>query len=114
LDLEALLAGAQPTPKLHELPRFPAVKRDVSLVLKESTRYEAIEKILGGLSLADLEKAEHVTTYRGKPLEKETKSVTVTLVFRAADRTLQSADVDSAVERFVNAAKSELGAVLRV
>jgi phenylalanyl-tRNA synthetase beta chain len=53
-----------------------------------------------------LEKGQYVTTYRGKPLEKGTKSVTVTLVFRAPDRTLTGEEVESAVQKVVEAAKA--------
>ncbi|MEO6436018.1 MAG: hypothetical protein ABIP55_09680, partial [Tepidisphaeraceae bacterium] len=113
LDLPALLAGTQHVPQLRPLPRFPAVRRDLSLIVKEATRYDAIEAIVRKLSLADLEALEFVTTYRGKPLEKGQKSVTITLVFRSPTTTLTSEAVEASVQRVIEAAKSDLGAALR-
>lgn len=113
LELPPLLEGAQHVPQLHPLPRFPAVRRDLSLVVAEAVRYERIEAVLRGLNLPDLEAVEYVTTFRGGPLEKGTKSVTVSLVFRSAQRTLASEEVDAAVARAVEAAGRELGATLR-
>ncbi len=55
-----------------------------------------------------------VTTYRSKPLEKGTKSVPVTLVFRSAEKSLTSEAVDGSVSRFVEAARAGVGATLRV
>ena len=54
-----------------------------------------------------------MTTYRGKPLEKGTKSVTITLVFRSPAETLTSEQVEASVGRVVEAAKRDLGATLR-
>ena len=114
LEIPPLLAGAQHVPQLHPLPRFPSVRRDLSLVLPESTRYEQLESLISEVKPANLEAVEYVTTYRGKPLESGSKSVTVTLVFRSATATLTSDAVEEAVQRVVEAAKEKgCGASLR-
>lgn len=113
LELSPLLAGAQHVPQLHPLPRFPAVRRDLSLVLPEATRYEQLESVVRDVKPDHLEAVEYVTTYRGKPLETGSKSVTVTLVFRSPTTTLTSEAVEGAVEKVIGAAKTSLGAVLR-
>jgi phenylalanyl-tRNA synthetase beta chain len=114
LELPPLLAGAQHVPQLHPLPRFPAVRRDLSLVVAESSRYEQLEGLIRELKITDLESVEYVTTYRGKPLDAGQKSVTVTLVFRSASGTLTSEAVESSVQRVVESAKEKLNATLRV
>jgi len=113
LDLLPLLKYAQHVPQLHPLPRYPAVRRDVSLIVAEAVTYRQIETLLGGLGLANLEQVEYVTTYRGRPLEKGTKSVTFQLVFRSAEGTLTSQQVDGAVRRAIDAAGKHLGATVR-
>ena len=60
-----------------------------------------------------LEDLEYVTTYRGKPLEKGRKSVTITLVFRSPTETLTGEAVEASVQRVVEAAKRDLNATLR-
>jgi phenylalanyl-tRNA synthetase beta chain len=113
LDLPVMLRGAQHVPQLHPLPRFPAVRRDVSFVLAEGIAFEQVEAVVHGVRPADLEGVEYVTTYRGKPLESGVKSVTVTLVFRSATTTLTSEAVESAVQKVIEAARDKLGATLR-
>lgn len=113
LDLPPLLAGTQHVPQLQPLPKFPAVRRDLSLVVPEATRFEAVRSLVAAQRLESLESVEYVTTYRGKPLEKGSKSVTVTLVFRSLTGTLTGEQADSAVARVVEAAKSSLGAAIR-
>ena len=113
LELSALLDGARHVPQLRPLPRFPAVRRDVSLVLPEATRYEQVDATIHTVAPADLEAVEYVTTYRGKPLEAGTKSVTVALVFRSPTTTLTGEAVESAVQLVTDAARQQLGATLR-
>jgi phenylalanyl-tRNA synthetase beta chain len=113
LELSELLAGAQHVPQLRPLPRFPAIRRDISLIVSEPTRYQQLETLVRGLNLENLEEVEYVTTYRGKPLEKGTKSVTITLIFRSASGTLTSEQVEASVQRVIATAREQLGATLR-
>jgi phenylalanyl-tRNA synthetase beta chain len=113
LRLDALLAGMKHVPQLRPLPRFPAIRRDLSLVVPESTTFAAIESALRKANPEGLESLEYVTTYRGKPLEKGQKSVTVTLVFRSESATLTSEQVEPVVQRAIDSAKQTLGATLR-
>lgn len=113
LWLEPLIAGFVATPTLTPLPRFPAVRRDLSLLVKESVAFAQIESLVGELRLDALEAVEFVTTYRGKPLEKGQKSVTIALSFRKPDGTLTGGEVDDRIARVTAAAGEKLGATLR-
>lgn len=113
LLLDPLLDGAQHVPQLVPLPKFPAVRRDLSLVVSETVRYGAIDGLIRSLRLPHLEAVDYVTTYRGKPLEPGTQSVTVTLVFRSETSTLTSDAVDSAIATVVEQARARLNATVR-
>ncbi len=113
LEMSALLSGAQRVPQLQPLPKYPPVRRDLSLVVSESTRYEALESLIREERPQWLEGLEYITTYRGKPLEKGSKSVTVTLIFRSPDVTLTGEQVESSVQGIVSAARQKLNATLR-
>ena len=105
---------APSTCRVDPLPRYPAVRRDLSLVVPETTRYEQVESVILAAKPTDLETVEYVTTYRGKPLDTGSKSVTVTLVFRSDRTTLTSEAVETAVQNVVTAAAKELAATLRI
>ena len=113
LEMNALVELAQHVPQLAPLPKFPAVRRDVSLIVAESVKFAQLERLVRSLNLEYLEGLEYVTTYRGKPLEKGTKSVTITLVFRSPMSTLTSEQVEGSVQRVVETAKQQVGATLR-
>ena len=107
LEMAPLVAGAQLVPQLRPLPEFPAAPRDLSLVVAESVRYEQVESLIRSVNPESLEEIRFVTTYRGKPLEKGTKSVTVALVFRSSQRTLTGEEVESQVQKVVGAATAQ-------
>ena len=113
LELAPLIAGAQLVPQLQPLPRFPAIRRDLSLIVPETTCFEQIAAVVAQSKPDMLEDLEYVTTYRGKPLDRGQKSVTITLVFRSPMTTLTSDEVETSVQRVVDVAKRELGAALR-
>jgi len=113
LEVAELLRGVQHVPQLQPLPRYPAVERDVSLVLEESIRFAKVQALIESLKLPWLQSVRHVTTYRGKPLARGTKSVTVALSFRSPEATLTAQDVDPSMQRLVEAAGQQLGATLR-
>jgi phenylalanyl-tRNA synthetase beta chain len=114
LELSVLLDGARPVRQLKPLPRFPSVDRDLSLIVAEGVEYASIETAIAALKLPDLESIEYVTTYRGKPLEKGTKSVSLRLIFRSATTTLTSAQVEDSMKKAAEACREKLGAVQRV
>jgi phenylalanyl-tRNA synthetase beta chain len=114
LELEPLIAGAQWMPQVRDLPKFPSVKRDLSLVVAERVRYEEIEAIVRELKLQSLEGVQYVTTYRGKQIGPGSKSVTIELLFRSDTGTLTSEAVEGSVQRVVGAAREKVGATLRV
>jgi len=113
LLLEPLLAGARQIPKLEPLPRFPAIERDLSLVVAEDVSFAALQDLVWRCKPAHLESVQFVTTYRGKPLTGGTKSVTLKLTFRDPQKTLTNEAADAAVSGVVSAAKSNLAATLR-
>jgi phenylalanyl-tRNA synthetase beta chain len=114
LDLASIIEKSRTVVPLKPLPRFPSVRRDLSVVVAESVPYAQLKRIVDESRPADLESVEYVTTYRGKPLDPATKSLTLTLVFRSPATTLTGEAVEAAVGKVVEAIASQAGGKLRV
>ncbi len=117
---EVLLDSWLETPadavRVLPLPKFPAVERDLSILLPRATPYAAIEKTLLGAKAPHLQSVGLKDVFvdaTGVKLAADQRSVTVTLTFRDEGRTLTSEEVDRVVETLRDHAKAELGAVFR-
>jgi phenylalanyl-tRNA synthetase beta chain len=113
LDLDALLAGYPPRRNARQLPRFPGIERDLSVVVAEEVRWSQVHQHVLQTQPALLEEVRFIGTYRGKPVPPGRKSVTFRMVFRDPASTLRHEQVDPQVHAVVEALKQELGAELR-
>ena len=113
LDLDALLGLYPPRGKVEPLPAFPAIERDLSLVVDEAVTWGRLESLVEAASLEHFESLGFVGTFRSEQVGAGRKSVTARLRFRLPDGTLRHEDVDPQVKRVVELATSELGATLR-
>lgn len=114
LSLEALIALYPPRALVRELPKYPAIERDLSLVVDEQTAWARCEAAVRAVAPAHwLEGLEFVGAYRGKPLDAGKKSLTMRLAFRDPSRTLRNEELDEPMTRVMDAARKDLGAQIR-
>ena len=97
--LEPLLARGREERVFRELPKFPAVVRDVALVVEESVRHGDILAALEKSRNKFLVRVELFDIYRGNSVPTGKKSMAYSLTFRAPDRTLTDAEVNAAHEQ---------------
>lgn len=113
LDLEQLLALHASSIKVKQLPKFPAIKRDLSLLVNEDVVWADIEAGVNKKAPAELEELQFVDIFRGKSIPEGKKSVTLSLWFRDADGTLTHETVDGFQAEILKSLTDSLGAELR-
>ncbi len=113
VELDPLIAMFPPKVLVEALPAYPAIQRDLSLIVDEATPWAAVESFVKGQKPALMESLSFVTAYRGKPLDAGKKSVTLRVLFRDPARTLTHDEVTPQMDRLVDAARRELGADVR-
>lgn len=113
LNFDSLLELEPETIKAKPLPKFPAIVRDLSLIVDEQVQWEKLERIISSKAPQGLEEIKFEGIYRGKPIAAGKKSVTVSLRFRDEDGTLQHQTVDNWQNDIVSALADQIGAELR-
>jgi phenylalanyl-tRNA synthetase beta chain len=105
--------GAEIRAQFHPIPATPPVERDLALILPAGVTAGRVERQMQMIAGRLLESVLAFDEYRGAGLSPGRRSVAFHLTFRAADRTLRDAEVDTAVAAVVTALEKELDVHLR-
>lgn len=113
INLQTLLEAFRPMGEMKPLPRFPAVQRDLALVMEEGV---AVGPLMADMRRAAgklLESMELFDVYRGAQVAAGNKSVAFSLTFRASDRTLTDEEVQAAMDKVTRVCAEKHGATVR-
>ena len=106
LDMPVILEMATFDRKYTGIARFPAVTRDISMVVPKHILAGQIESMLIQRGGKNLESCRLFDIYEGVQIKSGYKSMTYSVVFRAKDRTLEEADITSAMKKIWNGLES--------
>ena len=112
LDMPKILPLTSYDRKYSGIAKFPAVTRDISMVVPRAILAGEIEKMISQRGGKILESFELFDIYEGEQIDKEHKSMAYSLTFRDKTKTLQDDDVNSAMKKIMNGLES-LGIELR-
>ncbi|MCU0642775.1 MAG: phenylalanine--tRNA ligase subunit beta [bacterium] len=113
LDITTLFQNYTWDKKFHPIPRYPATKRDISLLIDEQIPIQKVEEVIKLAGNQFLKSARLFDYYKGKQVSQNKKSLTFSLIFFSTDRTLTEKEVDSELESIIQSLKSTLNAQLR-
>jgi len=113
LNLDQLLARRNATKSFKPLPQFPAIRRDVAMLVAEGVTHETVLEVVKRARPANLESVELFDVFRGKNIPAGQKSMAYAFTYRHAARTLTDAEVNAAHEELVLQFKQSLPATVR-
>ena len=117
-EVDAAALAQREVPAYAEISRFPAVTRDLALVLKQSVAAQEVIDTLNAEKRANpicgsMQAIVLFDEYRGKGLESDEKSLAFRFTMQDTQRTLQDEHVDAAMAAFIAAVQKKHGARLR-
>ncbi|HOQ15772.1 MAG TPA: phenylalanine--tRNA ligase subunit beta [Defluviitaleaceae bacterium] len=113
IDVSSLVEEADLERVYKPLPKYPAVSRDIAMLVKDEIPVKDIENIIRQRGGKILESYSLFDVYKGKQIQEGYKSVAYSITFRAQDRTLTEEEVNKAMQKIINGLESNLGAHLR-
>ncbi|ADO71916.1 phenylalanine--tRNA ligase subunit beta [Stigmatella aurantiaca] len=113
LDTEPLYAAAQLAPAYHALPRFPAVLRDLAVVVPVELRNDEVRRVILEVGGTLVEDALIFDVYTGKPIPEGKKNLAYAIRYRSQERTLTDGEVGEAHQRIISEVNQRLGGALR-
>src|SRR6266581_4754980 len=112
IDLDPVLATAA-VRRSQSLPRFPAIERDLAVVVEEHVAAGALMAVIKEAGRDVLESVRPFDEYRGAQVAEGHKSVAFALTFRSPERTLTDAEVDKVMAEIRLALEKRHGAAFR-
>jgi len=113
LNLDALLARRKASKSFKPLPQFPAIRRDVAMLVPEATRHDDVLTVVRKSKPAHLEEVALFDVFRGKNVPEGQKSLAYAFTYRSADRTLTDKEVSREHDKMVSAFKERFQAAVR-
>jgi len=108
--LKAVAAGKI---NYKEVPRFPAVQRDLALVLDNVVSYKMVQDATEQLKLAGLQSFNLFDVFESEKLGKGKKSYALSYIFQLQDRTLTESEIERLMTQLVDTYKNKLNAQIR-
>lgn len=106
------LAAAQQQ-KIKALPRFPAVQRDIAMVLPAALPFEEVEKTVKKTRIGKLTDIKLFDIFESDKLGQGKKSLAINLTFVDEEKTLTVKEIDGWMSKIMGALEKELGAEIR-
>jgi len=112
LNLDVLLARRNTGKSFKPLPVFPAIRRDVAMLVPENTTHEAVLQTIRQAKPGNLELVELFDVFRGKTF-RQPKEYGLRFYLSPSERTLTDAEANAAHEKLVAQFKQRLSATVR-
>ncbi|MCK4259228.1 MAG: phenylalanine--tRNA ligase subunit beta [Halanaerobiales bacterium] len=113
LDFEKIVNLNSVELRFAELPKFPALTRDIALLVDENVSHKEIEDIIKTTGSEFLEDVELFDLYQGEQVPNGKKSMAFAMSYRGSDRTLTDEEVNKIIDELLTQLKGELEAEIR-
>ncbi|NLI91235.1 MAG: phenylalanine--tRNA ligase subunit beta [Peptococcaceae bacterium] len=113
LDFAQLFKESNQTIIAKSYPRFPAIQRDLAVVVPKDIPAEKIQKRVFELGGELLKEVEIFDVYQGHPVPEGHKSLALTMRYQSAERTLKDEEVNALNSNILSGIQQEFGAEWR-
>jgi phenylalanyl-tRNA synthetase beta chain len=113
LNLDILYANAKLDKKYKALPKYPAVSRDMALIVEDGILVQEIEDIIKKQGAPLVESVKLFDIYKGKQIPEGKKSIAYAIIYRKESSTLTDAEVNKVHDKILKTLEYRLGAQLR-
>ena len=114
ISFDKLLQAAQANViEYKEIPRFPSVQRDLSLIVNNNIIYEDVQSVVNKLRLQKLTGMRLFDVFESDKLGAGKKSFAISFTFMDDEKTLTDKEIEASVNKIIQAFEKDLGAEIR-
>lgn len=113
LDVALLFKAANPKLVLKDVPKFPEVRRDLSLVLDKRVSFDDVRQLVLATEKQLIKELIAFDVYEGKNIPEGKKAYALGFILQDETKTLTDQEIDNTMNRLMHAFEKQLGAVIR-
>ncbi len=113
LNLDLLYQAKASKIKFAPIPKYPAIKRDLAVVVDKHIEARQLVDLIKKTSKALIKDVQLFDVYEGEHVGEQEKSVALSILYHSMEKTLTEQDIASVHEQILVVLKKELNAVLR-
>ena len=113
LDFDEIIEKANLEKQYKPLPKYPAITRDIAVVVEESVLVGDLEKLIWANSEGLIERIELFDVYTGGQIEEGKKSIAFSIIYRSYDRTLKDEEINIIQQNIIVDLQNKFDAKLR-
>lgn len=113
ISIDKIVKYARSNKKYVPIPKYPAVERDIAMVVDEKVEVGQIERIIEKKAKKILEEVKLFDVYRSEKIGEGKKSIAYALKFRVPDRTLTDDEVNVVMKEILDGLEKDVHAELR-
>ena len=96
-----------------EIPKYPAVQRDLAIVVDKTVRYDAVQKATAGAKVSKLQSVNLFDVFENEKLGANKKSMAINFTFLDEEKTMADKDIDAMMGKIIASYEKELNAMVR-
>jgi phenylalanyl-tRNA synthetase beta chain len=113
LNTSLLFKSANPKLVIQEVPKFPEVKRDLSLVIDAPVKFEEIQNLIMNTEKRLIKNIVAFDVYEGDKIPEGKKAYALSFTLLDESKTLTDEEIEKTMARLISAFEEKLGAIIR-
>jgi phenylalanyl-tRNA synthetase beta chain len=113
VDMDLLFKSTKHNIVFKELPKFPEVRRDLSLVIDKQVDFKSLEQLAKKSEKALIKKINVFDVYEGKNIPENKKAYALSFILQDENKTLTDEEIDGVMSKLMKRFEEDLGAVIR-
>ena len=113
IHLDAVLDAYENVPSFTEIPKYPAVSRDIAFILDQEVLAGDVQHLIKEIGAPLVKKVDIFDVYQGEHLEQGKKSIAYHLLYQDPEKTLKDDEVETSYEKIVKAVAEKFSGYVR-
>ena len=113
IDFDRILELIPPTPQFKAIPKYPKVRRDLSMLLDKNIPFQKVKEVVQSVNKGLIKEVNIFDVYESDKLPEGKKSYAISIIMQSENKTLKDKEIDKLIKKIIYNLENKLGAQIR-